>query len=167
MYNLNYDFFDEFKKLDKLCKEIYRDDSSNKLGVTLYIEDMEKHSYSGQQKVRSWRDDYYKLKHIRHIRNELAHSDISFSSGICTESDLQFTRDFYQRLLARTDPISNLLGGHRRSPWNNNTHNENNKRYTPRPYIKIRRRYSSLGCFTLVLWVVFVIILACILLITI
>ena len=34
---LNYEFFDEFKALDNLCRDIYGESIDNKLGVTLYL----------------------------------------------------------------------------------------------------------------------------------
>ena len=45
MSYLNYEFFDEFKALDNLCRDIYGESIDNKLGVTLYLEDMDKKSY--------------------------------------------------------------------------------------------------------------------------
>ena len=41
MNALNTVFFDEFKSLDQLCRDIYGDDATPKLGVTLYLEHME------------------------------------------------------------------------------------------------------------------------------
>ena len=39
---LNYEFFDEFKALDNLCRDNYGESIDNKLGVTLYLEDMDR-----------------------------------------------------------------------------------------------------------------------------
>ena len=36
MNYLNYEFFDEFKSLDNLCRDMYGDTVDNKLGVTKY-----------------------------------------------------------------------------------------------------------------------------------
>ena len=48
---LNYEFFDEFKALDNLCRDIYGESIDNKLGVTLYLEDMDRKAYQGAFKV--------------------------------------------------------------------------------------------------------------------
>ena len=42
---LNYEFFDAFKKLENLCRDIYGESADHKLGVTMYIEDMDRRSY--------------------------------------------------------------------------------------------------------------------------
>ena len=49
---LNYEFFDEFKALDNLCRDIYGESTANKLGVTLYLEDMDRNVYRGACKTR-------------------------------------------------------------------------------------------------------------------
>ena len=71
---LNYEFFDEFKALDNLCRDIYGESIDNKLGVTLYLEDMDRKAYQGAFKVSGWTSDYNYLKSVRNTRNELAHS---------------------------------------------------------------------------------------------
>lgn len=38
-------FFEEYKKLDKLCSDIYND----KYGISTYIKDMEENDYIGQK----------------------------------------------------------------------------------------------------------------------
>ena len=49
MSYLNYEFFDEFKALDNLCRDIYGGSADNKLGVTLYLEDMDKRALRSPQ----------------------------------------------------------------------------------------------------------------------
>ncbi len=49
MSYLNYEFFDEFKALDNLCRDIYGESADNKLGVTLYLEDMDKKALRSPQ----------------------------------------------------------------------------------------------------------------------
>lgn len=108
MSELNYEFFDEFKRLDNLCKDIYGSTASSKLGVTLYLEEMERRNYAGSLKVIGWSSDYRKLKNARNIRNELAHSRNSFSCDICTQEDVDFVVSFHERILNRTDPLATL-----------------------------------------------------------
>lgn len=164
MDNLNYDFFDEFKKLDKLCKEMYGKDTGNKLGVTLYIEDMEKHDGIGRVKVIGWSDNYRRLKHIRHLRNALAHSNVSFSSNLCTQADLDFVRLFYSKMLDSSDPISALRKQqgyyHASNGASMPAHSTQASRgYRARP-VKIRYHSRYAGCFTLILPFILIPILA-------
>ena len=81
---LNYEFFDEFKALDNLCRDIYGESIDKKLGVTLYLEDMDRNAYQGTFKVSSWISDYNLLKSARNMRNELAHSRNSMMVDICS-----------------------------------------------------------------------------------
>ena len=106
MANYNSEFFDEFKKLDKLCRDIYGRSADNKLGVTLYLEDMNSKAQTGRAVVPNWSNDYNRLKRLRGIRNELAHSTDTFSREMCSYSDVEFIRAFYSRITKRTDPLS-------------------------------------------------------------
>ena len=108
MSYLNYEFFDEFKSLDNLCRDIYGKSIDSKLGVTLYLEDMDRKAYQGTFNVSGWTSDYNQLKNARNIRNELAHSRNSFSSDICSQEDIDFIHSFRARILNQTDPIALL-----------------------------------------------------------
>ena len=105
---LNYEFFDEFKALDNLCRDIYGKSIDNKLGVTLYLEDMDRKVYQGSLNVSGWISDYNQLKKTRNIRNELAHSRNSITVDICSQEDIDFIRSFRARILNQTDPIAIL-----------------------------------------------------------
>ena len=106
MANYNSEFFDEFKRLDKLCTEIYGRSAENKLGVTLYLEDMASKAQKGRAIVPDWAADYNRLRRLRGIRNELAHSPDTFSKEMCSYADVEFIRSFYSRIIKRTDPLS-------------------------------------------------------------
>ena len=108
MNNLNYIFFDEFKKLDNVCKDIYGHSSEGNLGVTLYLEKMDEMSDEGALRIDGWSSDYARLKKLRHIRNELAHSENSFDYESCSQDDINFIVSFKERILTETDPISLL-----------------------------------------------------------
>ena len=105
---LNYEFFDEFKALDNLCRDIYGESVNNKLGVTLYLEDMDKKYHQGAFNVSGWVSDYRNLKSARNIRNEVAHSRNSIAVDICSQEDIDFVRSFRERILNQTDPIAML-----------------------------------------------------------
>ena len=108
MSYLNYEFFDEFKALDNLCRDIYGGSVDNKLGVTLYLEDMDKKAHRGTINVSGWVSDYNRLKSARNIRNELAHSRNSMTVDICSQEDIDFVRSFSAKILNQTDPLAML-----------------------------------------------------------
>lgn len=63
----------------------------NGVGVTGYIEDMEKKT-NGSYYVPGWRNDYLKLKHYRYIRNQIAHEDYADEDyadedNMCSDED--------------------------------------------------------------------------------
>lgn len=109
MSYLNYEFFDEFKALDNLCRDIYGESTANKLGVTLYLEDMDRNVYRGAFRVAGWKSDYSRLKSARNLRNELAHSRNSMTVDICSQADIDFVSSFRERILNQTDPIAMLI----------------------------------------------------------
>lgn len=101
MQELDDKFFKEYKRLDKLCSEIL----SCQNGVSEYILQMERTS-SGQYKIPSWNEDYKKLKHLRWVRNQIAHDTSSYM--ISEETDLLEVIDFYNRIMNQNDPLAQL-----------------------------------------------------------
>ncbi|HCT17203.1 MAG TPA: hypothetical protein DIW36_07500 [Ruminococcaceae bacterium] len=95
-------FFEKYKRLDKLCSEIY----DNPKGISSYIADMEENEYIGQKIIGSWRATYKSLKHVRRLRNRIAHDENI--SDICTSDDIDFVTDFYNQIFSSIDPISQL-----------------------------------------------------------
>ncbi|MBQ9735193.1 MAG: hypothetical protein IJV96_00215 [Clostridia bacterium] len=101
---LSIDFQEEYKRLDHLCKDCLRSGE----GVSEYIRQMEATAYSGRRFVRTWEDDYQQLKHVRWVRNQLAHEVGTLESDICTEEDLAWVESFYERIINGTDPFTLL-----------------------------------------------------------
>ena len=96
------DFFESYKKLDRLCSDLY----TEKNGISAYIADMETKTSMGHLLVQSWDSDYKNLKHVRWVRNQIAHeSDMLQVSEI---TDLSFVQDFYDRILSEEDPLTLL-----------------------------------------------------------
>lgn len=102
MQSLDNEFFEEYKRLDRLCSDMF----SSRIGVSAYIEAMEAKAAQGQFLISSWDSDYRALKHIRWVRNQIAHD--SGVVQISSDSDLIFTEDFYRRVLSRQDPLALL-----------------------------------------------------------
>lgn len=104
MYNLNDTFLEEFKRLDKLCKEMYRSDK----GITSYIEDMKHVSPYESRCIPNWDFDLKQLTNLRHLRNRLTHDVGTLNINMCTQSDINWLHSFYGRIFNQTDPIALL-----------------------------------------------------------
>ena len=102
MNNLNYIFLEEYKKLDKLCKEIYNSEK----GITSYIDDMRNTNYSEKIVIPCWEHDIHTLVSLRHARNKLTHEVGTSDSPICTYADIDWLKNFYHRIVNRQDPIA-------------------------------------------------------------
>lgn len=101
MIDLNIEFQEQYKRLDKLCKDIY----SSSEGVSTYIREMEKTPYNEQRAVYNWDTIYKQLKHLRWMRNQLAH-EIAIDSDFCTQSDIDWIKQFYSKILNCNDPLT-------------------------------------------------------------
>lgn len=93
--------FDEYKTVDKICKDKF----SSQSGVNQYIAEMERNFSYGRSVISSWNDDYYKLKHMRWLRNKIAHES---DATDCNWDDLAWLKEFHSRLLNRQDPLALL-----------------------------------------------------------
>ena len=103
MRDLNIDFMDLYKRTDHFIKDAY----SSSEGVSEYIRLMEAGFNRGNANIQGWKSDYDNLKHIRWIRNQLAH-EVSYDSDICSLSDYEWLEDFHERLFSATDPLGRL-----------------------------------------------------------
>lgn len=99
MNNIESALFEEFKRVDSICRDMLSADK----GVSTYIEQMETTPASMRYQVAGWDDDYKKLKHIRWVRNKLAHETGNVE---CTQADVEWLQGFHSRLLNRTDPLA-------------------------------------------------------------
>lgn len=96
-------FFDEYKSLDRLCKDILESEN----GVSEYIERMEREE-RGKMIVADWERDYKKLKSMRYLRNRIAHEDGVNESDVCSPSDTSWVMQFQDRIMAEEDPLTVL-----------------------------------------------------------
>ena len=101
MRDLNIIFLDLYKSVDRFIRDAY----SSTEGVSTYIRVMEENDRKGQRYVKTWSADLATLKHVRWIRNQLAH-EVSYDSDICKQSDYADLEDFYQRLFSASDPLA-------------------------------------------------------------
>ena len=92
-----------FSHLEKICNEMYKD----KHGVSLYIEEMKRETSLKTKSIPGWSSDLERLKHLRYIRNGIAHDDQTVDTSY-TDSDVAFLEEMYDRIIAGTDPIGQL-----------------------------------------------------------
>lgn len=104
MNNLNLIFLEEYKQLDKLCSELY----DGQPGVTSYINEMKNVNWNDARDIPNWKSDLYELKRLRHIRNHLAHTEGAFDEKLCTNDDVNWVKNFRNRILKQTDPLATL-----------------------------------------------------------
>lgn len=101
MNEQNYVFFEEYKQLEKLCRDMYPDK-----GVTGYIDNMMGTCWRDYHNIKNWESDLTQLKRMRKLRNQLAHTEGAFTEDICTQADIQFVQNFHKRIIDGTDPLA-------------------------------------------------------------
>lgn len=101
MRELNIEFQEQCKRLNKLCREMY----SSKEGVSAYIQDMDNTHYNDKRSIDSWDIVYRQLKHVRWMRFELAH-DVSIDTDFCEQSDSEWVKWFYNCIIKCNAPLA-------------------------------------------------------------
>ena len=137
MRELNIEFQEQYKRLDKLCREMY----SRGEGVSAYIQDMENTPYSEQLAVYNWDSIYKQLKHVRWMRNQLAH-DISIDSDFCEPSDIEWIREFYDSILSGNDPLTRAYKAKQASMQKRTMPNTTSDNYSPPNVPETKQRRS-------------------------
>lgn len=94
-------FFEEFKRLEKLCGEVMGDNH----GVSAYIDEMI-NLPQGTYLVEDWDEDLKRLKHYRWVRNQIAHNPDCCEDDMCDSEDIQWLIHFYSRIMTQTDPLA-------------------------------------------------------------
>lgn len=149
MYNLDYLFLEEYKRLDKLCREMYLSEK----GVTSYINDMKSISSSQSGCVQNWDADFKKLIELRHIRTQLAHDVGTLNSNICSKADVLWLQEFYNRIMSQTDPLS-LCNKNKYS----SICEDDNQNFISKSTTLESRQQPKIGCFaSIVIFILFAI----------
>lgn len=100
MRKIDLEYFSEYKYVEKICKDIYGDKA-----VSAYIETMENTADREKAFVENWNDYYKKLKHLRWLRNQIAHENDSYE---VTRQDIEDINQFHSDLLKQQDPLALL-----------------------------------------------------------
>ena len=139
-------FIDSFKRLEKLCSEIYNDNH----GISSYIDEMV-NTPIGVRYVPGWDDDLKQLKHYRWVRNQIVHDPGCSEENMCEYGDAQWLDNFRSRIMSANDPLA--LYRKARSPQPTQTPR---RTYTPVPRTYTYPQHTnapqrSAGCLTYII----------------
>lgn len=104
MNEFNYQFFEEFTKLDKICVSVYQAEG----GTAGYLEQMRSVSGSYAVGVPNWMIELERLHRYRTLYQSLAQSPAAFDEALCNQEDVDWIREFGNRIMERRDPLAML-----------------------------------------------------------
>ena len=96
MYSSDAEFFSKYKRMDNMVKDMYGPG-----GISRYIELLEQNRRN-YVISKNW-EFYRQLKHLRWVRNQIAHSDEKDS--FATAEDMENLDAIYEAFLNRNDPM--------------------------------------------------------------
>lgn len=105
--DINLDFLDAYNRVEKILKDMYRDDDPSLSGAFQYCEDMRKHAPYARH-IAHWEAERAELDRLRRARNNVSHEPGLLRANIFTEEDILWIEDFGDRLVAGTDPMALL-----------------------------------------------------------
>lgn len=87
-------FLEEYKYVDAICRDML----GSEKGVSAYIDPLDETPMTVRYWIAELNDEYRQLKHIRWVRNQIAHSTEYVE---CTQNDLDldWLKGFHNRLL--------------------------------------------------------------------
>ena len=100
MTNLDNKFFEEYIRVDNICKDMYGHE-----GMSAYISEMENCHLRERMFVPNWDDEFKTLKQLRWLRNQIAHHNDTY---LVTDEDISKVKRFHNKLLECTDPLALL-----------------------------------------------------------
>lgn len=93
------ELLEEYKYVDAICRDMLGAEK----GVTAYIEQLDETPMTVRYWITEWNDEYRQLKHIRWLRNQIAHSTGSVE---CSQADVDWLKGFHNRLLTQQDLLA-------------------------------------------------------------
>ena len=98
--SIDMEYFNEYKSVEKICNEMYGEN-----GVSAYINDMQNCTSREKSFIVNWDKKLKDLKHLRWLRNQIAHDNGVYE---VTEQDLLDIKLFHDELLTQQDPLALL-----------------------------------------------------------
>ncbi len=94
-------FIDSYKRLEKLCNEIYGDNH----GLSSYIDEMINDPI-GSYYVSGWNENLKQLKHYRWMRIQIVHEPDCTEGNMCELEDVLWLDNFHSHIMNQTDPLA-------------------------------------------------------------
>ncbi len=146
MQKTDNDFFEEFKRLERLCSDMY----SQKHGVSLYIDEMNEKRALGESMFSDWRKNYNLLKHLRYLRNQIAHGE---GDNVCSNADVEEIKWFYNMIISGNDPLALLAKASRKNTSSKSSQSKTyfHEKTAPKKetQIPVKNRVKTAFCFLL------------------
>lgn len=148
-------FIDSYKRLEKLCSEIYNDNH----GVSSYIDEMI-NTPIGARYVPGWDEDLKQLKHYRWVRNQIVHEPGCTEENMCEPGNAEWLDNFRSRIMSGSDPLTLY-----HKTKSSKSTQQPRQTYTPEPrtYTYPQRTSTpqrSAGCLTYIIGVLLVVAVA-------
>jgi hypothetical protein len=99
MDTVQIELLEEYKYVDAICRDMLGAEK----GVSAYIEQLDETPVTVRYWITDWKDEYRQLKHIRWLRNQIAHSTESVE---CSQADVDWLKGFHNRLLTQQDLLA-------------------------------------------------------------
>lgn len=162
MSDLNQTFLNEYIRLEKLCKDLYKNLPKEELrGVWNYTQDMRNTPMHISRNIPKWNFHLQELERLRIAKNNWSHEEDGTKYMPFTQKDIEYLRIFRESILNQTDPISQARkniqkanSAPQKSAPKNNYYYENKGRRPEKKKSPIR------SFFNLLLWAVFTLGLA-------
>ena len=107
MSDLNQTFLNEYIRLEKICKDQYKDLPKEELrGIWNYIQDMRNTPLHISRSIPNWDFHLQELDRLRKTKNNWSHEEDGTKYMPFTQADIEYLRDFRESILNQTDPIS-------------------------------------------------------------
>ena len=155
MYGCVLDYLDSYKRLDQLCRDMFR----SKDGVTEYINQMDR-VISRINSKRDWRGFYSRLKYQRRLRNNLVHNT---ECSECTEEDIDEIEYFFELILKQEDPLAYIR---RQQSLTKKASIETNRygsyhpiEQTKKSLFERRRRTNEMGIFVYFIFIIIFVVI--------
>ncbi len=137
MSDLNQNFLNEYIRLEKLCKELYKDLPREELrGVWNYTQDMKNTPPYISKNIPDWNYHLRELERIRRTKNNWSHQVDGTKLMPFTKDDIKYLKSFRQSILDGSDPLSLSRKAAKKS--------KNSKRITTQTYVyNTNRNYKN------------------------
>ena len=145
-------FIDAYKKLEKLCGEIYNDNH----GISSYIDEMI-NTPIGSLYVAGWDEDLKQLKHYRWVRNQIVHEPGCTEANMCEPYDTEWINNFHSRIMTASDPLAQYRKARNPKPTQRT---QQTYSYEPRTYTYSQRSslpQKSAGCLSFIVGILLVV----------